>query len=66
MPFVVNPPEAVSIPVAETVSYPSRYFRREPGDLIHTGTLEGMGPVVVGDLMVGAVDGLGTLSVKEV
>jgi fumarylpyruvate hydrolase len=66
MPFVVNPPEAVSIPVAETVNHLSRYCGLEPGDLIHTGTPEGVGPVVVGDLMVGAVDGLGTLSVKVV
>ncbi len=50
--------------VAETVSYLSRYFRLEPGDLIYTGTPEGVGPVVRGDRMVGGVDGLGTLSVQ--
>mgnify|MGYP001556675829 CR=1 FL=1 len=52
--------------VAETVSYLSRYFRLEHGDLIYTGTPEGVGPVVVGDLMTGAIAGLGTLSVKVV
>ncbi len=50
--------------VAETVSHLSRYFRLEPGDLIYTGTPEGVGPVVAGDLLVGAVDGVGTLRVK--
>ncbi|MFY0477943.1 fumarylacetoacetate hydrolase family protein [Achromobacter marplatensis] len=50
--------------VAETVSYLSRYFRLEAGDLIYTGTPEGVGPVVRGDTMVGGVDGLGTLSVR--
>jgi len=50
--------------VAETVSYLSRYFRLEPGDLIYTGTPEGVGPVVAGDLMVGSVAGLGELHVK--
>lgn len=50
--------------MAETVSYLSRYFRLEPGDLIYTGTPEGVGPVVAGDLLVGAVDGVGTLRVK--
>jgi fumarylpyruvate hydrolase len=52
--------------VAETVSYLSRYFRLEAGDLIYTGTPEGVGPVVRGDRMVGGVDGLGTLSVQMV
>lgn len=50
--------------VAETVSYLSKFFRLEPGDLIYTGTPEGVGPVVAGDLMEGGVDGLGTLNVR--
>ena len=50
--------------VAETVAYLSKYFRLEAGDLIYTGTPEGVGPVVRGDKMVGGVDGLGTLSVQ--
>ena len=52
--------------VAETVSYLSRYFRLEEGDLIYTGTPEGVGPVVKGDLMEGSVEGLGTIAVKVV
>ncbi|CAB3645875.1 fumarylacetoacetate hydrolase family protein [Achromobacter pestifer] len=52
--------------VAETVAYLSKYFRLEPGDLIYTGTPEGVGPVVRGDIMTGSVDGLGTLSVRMV
>ncbi|MBB1596639.1 fumarylacetoacetate hydrolase family protein [Achromobacter sp. UMC46] len=52
--------------VAETIAYLSRYFRLEAGDLIYTGTPEGVGPVVRGDTMVGGVDGLGTLSVRMV
>lgn len=50
--------------IAETIAYLSKYFRLEPGDLIYTGTPEGVGPVVRGDRMVGGVDGLGTLSVQ--
>jgi fumarylpyruvate hydrolase len=50
--------------VAETVAYLSKYFQLEPGDLIYTGTPEGVGPVVAGDLMEGGVDGLGTLNVR--
>jgi len=52
--------------VAETVSHLSRYFRLEEGDLIYTGTPEGVGAVVSGDLMEGGIDGLGTLAVKVV
>lgn len=52
--------------VAETIADLSRYFRLEPGDLIYTGTPEGVGPVVPGDLMVVGVDGLGTLSARVV
>jgi len=52
--------------IAETIAYLSKYFRLEAGDLIYTGTPEGVGPVVRGDTMVGGVDGLGTLSVRMV
>ena len=45
--------------VAETISYLSRFFELVEGDLIYTGTPEGVGPVVKGDLMVGSVEGLG-------
>ena len=34
----------------------------EPGDLIATGTPEGVGPIVPGDDVVLEVQGLGTLS----
>ena len=52
--------------VPETISYLSKYFKLEPGDLIYTGTPEGVGAVVKGDLMEGSVEGLGTLSVEVV
>ena len=49
--------------VAETISYLSTLFELQAGDLIFTGTPEGVGTVVRGDLMVGSIDGLGTLQV---
>jgi fumarylpyruvate hydrolase len=52
--------------VAETIADLSRYFRLEPGDLIYTGTPEGVGPVQRGDLMEGGIEGLGTLRVRVV
>ncbi|NYT35936.1 FAA hydrolase family protein [Allopusillimonas soli] len=52
--------------VAETISYLSKYFRLEPGDLIYSGTPEGVGPVVAGQTMIGGVDGLGEIKVKVI
>ncbi|MDM0005446.1 fumarylacetoacetate hydrolase family protein [Variovorax sp. J22G73] len=50
--------------VAETIADLSTYFRLEPGDLIYTGTPEGVGAVVRGDLMKVGIDRLGELSVR--
>ena len=50
--------------VNETIAYLSTYFELQPGDLIFTGTPEGVGAVVAGDLMTGSVAGLGEINVK--
>ena len=50
--------------VAETIEHLSAAWELQPGDLIYTGTPEGVAAVVSGDTMVGSVAGLGTLSVK--
>ena len=50
--------------VAETIEHLSAAWRLEPGDLIYTGTPEGVGAVKPGDLMEGRVDGVGTLKVR--
>jgi fumarylpyruvate hydrolase len=52
--------------VAETVAYLSKYFRLEPGDLIYTGTPEGVGPVKPGDTMQVGIQKLGEITVKIV
>lgn len=52
--------------VAETVSYLSKFFRLEPGDVIFTGTPEGVGPVKAGDTMKVGVERLGELTVKVI
>lgn len=52
--------------VAETIADLSRYFRLEAGDLIFTGTPEGVGPVLRGQTMEGGVDGVGGLRVRMV
>lgn len=52
--------------VAETIAHLSRYFTLQPGDLIFTGTPAGVAAVKQGDLLEGAIDGLGALRVKIV
>jgi fumarylpyruvate hydrolase len=47
--------------VAEIIANLSEYYHLNTGDLIYTGTPEGVGPVVPGDHLVGTIDGLGTL-----
>jgi fumarylpyruvate hydrolase len=49
--------------VNETIEQLSAAWTLQPGDLIFTGTPAGVGAVVRGDLMEGAIDGLGTLRV---
>lgn len=49
--------------VPETIAHLSRLVRLEPGDLIFTGTPEGVGPVLPGQTMHGHVDGLSDLSI---
>jgi fumarylpyruvate hydrolase len=50
--------------VSECIAYLSEYEALEPGDLIMTGTPEGVNAVVAGDEMRGAIDGLGEIVVK--
>lgn len=52
--------------VAEVISHISKAWTLAPGDLIYTGTPEGVGAVQVGDRMEAAVDGLGGLSLQVV
>jgi fumarylpyruvate hydrolase len=47
--------------VPEIVAELSTYFELRPGDLIFTGTPEGVRPVRRGDSLVGGIDGLETL-----
>jgi len=50
--------------VPEIISYLSDYYTLVPGDLIFTGTPEGVAAVSRGDLLVGRVEGLPELRVR--
>ena len=52
--------------VAETIEHLSAAWALQPGDLIYTGTPEGVAAVVAGDTLTGSVEGLQGISVKIV
>ena len=52
--------------VPETIAVLSRLVRLAPGDLIYTGTPEGVAAVVRGDLLEGEVEGVGTVRTRIV
>lgn len=48
--------------INEILVHLSRFYHLQPGDLIYTGTPEGVGPVVAGDEIKGSIAGVGELS----
>jgi fumarylpyruvate hydrolase len=50
--------------VGEIIEHLSKYYALQPGDLIFTGTPEGVGAVNLGDVVEAAIDGLGELRVR--
>lgn len=48
-------------PVADVIAFLSRSVTLVPGDLIMTGTPAGVGPLVLGDVVTGGIDGLGDI-----
>jgi len=50
--------------VPAIVAEASKLWRLAPGDLIFTGTPEGVGPMVKGDLVEGDIDEVGALNFR--
>jgi 2-keto-4-pentenoate hydratase/2-oxohepta-3-ene-1,7-dioic acid hydratase in catechol pathway len=48
-------------PVQRLVSYASKHYKLCPGDVIYTGTPEGVGPVKPGDRLTCAIEKIGTM-----
>ncbi len=51
-------------PIPDVISIASRSMELRPGDLIMTGTPEGVGAVKPGQTMTGGVDGLGGITIR--
>ncbi len=47
--------------IPEIIADLSTYYHLQPGDLIYTGTPEGVGPVRPGDELSGSIDGVGPI-----
>jgi len=52
--------------VQEGIYHLSKLFELAPGDLIYTGTPEGVGPINPGEVITGGIDGIGEIEIKVV
>jgi 2-keto-4-pentenoate hydratase/2-oxohepta-3-ene-1,7-dioic acid hydratase in catechol pathway len=50
--------------VARLIEYASSFYTLHPGDVIMTGTPEGVGPIVPGDTLDVEVERVGKLAIK--
>jgi 2-keto-4-pentenoate hydratase/2-oxohepta-3-ene-1,7-dioic acid hydratase in catechol pathway len=51
----------MTFPIPMLLAYISAIMTLEPGDVVATGTPEGVGPLVAGDVVEVTIPGLGTL-----
>lgn len=50
--------------VAELIAFASSFYTLQPGDVLLTGTPQGVGPIVPGDVMHARIERVGQMSVK--
>lgn len=50
--------------VAELIEFASTFYTLEPGDVLMTGTPQGVGPIRPGDMLVASGAGLGTMTTQ--
>jgi 2-keto-4-pentenoate hydratase/2-oxohepta-3-ene-1,7-dioic acid hydratase in catechol pathway len=58
------PTRDMIFPVAKVIAYVSQVMTLEPGDLLVTGTPEGVGPLRDGDALEIEIPGIGTLRAR--
>lgn len=51
------------LPVPELIAWASSFYTLHPGDVLLTGTPQGVGPVKAGDVMVASIEKIGTMQV---
>jgi len=52
------------IPIPELIAFASSFYTLMPGDVLLTGTPEGVGPIVPGDVLDASISGIGTMQVR--
>jgi 2,4-diketo-3-deoxy-L-fuconate hydrolase len=55
---------AITVPIDELIEFASSAYTLHPGDIILTGTPEGVGPIEPGDQLVAWAAGIGEMSVQ--
>jgi 2-keto-4-pentenoate hydratase/2-oxohepta-3-ene-1,7-dioic acid hydratase in catechol pathway len=50
--------------IARLIEFASSFYTLQPGDVIMTGTPEGVGPVVPGDVLQAGIEGIGEFSMR--
>ncbi len=50
--------------VPALIAFASSFYTLQPGDVLFTGTPEGVGPIVPGDLIAASIDGIGHMEVN--
>ena len=54
----------MTLGVAELIEMASSFYTLHPGDIISTGTPEGVSPIVPGDVIVATIEKIGSMEVK--
>ena len=52
--------------VPALIEFASSFYTLHPGDVLYTGTPEGVGPIRAGETIAASIDGVGSMSVKVV
>ena len=50
--------------VPEVIAHLSTFYHLQPGDVIYTGTPEGVGPVATNDVLEGMIEPVGTITLR--